>query len=66
MPREFEDYRPILEDILKFSSGRRSLSAKDVAQYLGKCEKTVRRRYGIGAGGILAPVLARILAREAP
>lgn len=62
MPREFEDYRPILEDILEFSSGRRLLSAKDVAQYLGRCEKTVRKNYEIDAGGILAHVLARKLA----
>ena len=65
MSREFENYRPILEDILTFSNGRRNLSAKDVAAYLGRSESTVRRRYGVGAGGILAPVLARTLAKEA-
>ena len=62
MAREKEDYRPILEDILSYPEGRRLLSVKDVAGYLGICEKTAKARYGITKEGITAPALARRLA----
>lgn len=63
MSREKVDYRPILADILEWSNGRRLLSQGDVAAYLGISRYSIKRKYGIGAGGITAPSLAMILAR---
>lgn len=64
MPREREDYRPILEDILRFSEQRRLLSATEVAAYTGRDRRTVKKLYGIGAHGIPAPTLARLMAAQ--
>lgn len=63
MPREREDYRPILEDILRFSGQRRILTIQDVATYLGLDYRTVKRRYHIDRCGISAPTLAMKLAK---
>lgn len=61
MGKELDCYRDVLEDILAASSGRRLLTGKDVAAYLGIDPRTARKRYAIPEGGILAPVLARRL-----
>ena len=63
--RESETYRLHLEDILSFSGGRRLLSEKEVAEYLGCCRQTVAKRYGIkGKNGVLAVELASALAKK--
>lgn len=62
MPREKEGYRPAIADILEWTGGKRHLSQKDVAEYLGVSTRTVKRR-GIGREGIEAPQLARMLCR---
>ena len=35
MPQEHENYRPYLEDILRFTEGRRVLTAKEAMAYTG-------------------------------
>lgn len=62
MPREPGAYRDNLEDILAFTEGRRLVTQKEVAKYLGRDVKTVRRVYGVDKNGISAPTLARKLA----
>jgi len=64
MAREKADYRPLLEDILSFTGGRRLVRFAEVCQYLGLSAPTVRKRYGITREGITAPALALLLARE--
>ena len=59
MPREHEDYRPVLEQLLEFFGEKRQLSATDVAGYDGCCPRTAQSRYGIGKGGIDITLLAR-------
>lgn len=61
MPREPKAYRDNLEDILEFTDGRRLVTQKEVAKYLGRDVKTVRRVYGVDRNGISAPTLARML-----
>lgn len=63
MPRELESYRDIIEDVLKFTGGKRLLTTKDVAAYLGICYNTARSRFGITKDGITAQSLARKLAK---
>ena len=36
MPRELEDFRPYMEDILQFTGGRRVMTAKEAMAYTGK------------------------------
>ena len=55
--REKAGYRDVLEDILSWSDGKRLLTAT----YLGIDRRTAIKRYKIAAGGIAAPVLARML-----
>ena len=55
------EYRLVLEDILDFTDGKRLLTARLVAEYLGINVKTARKRYGIGSEGIHAVELARAL-----
>lgn len=61
MPKEPAAYRDNLEDILTFTEGRRLVTQKEVAKYLGRDVKTVRRIYGVDKHGISAPTLARML-----
>lgn len=61
MPKEPAAYRDNLEDILAYTNGRRLVTQKEVAEYLGRNVKTVRRVYGVGKDGISAPTLARML-----
>lgn len=63
MSREAAAYRDNLEDILEFTRGRRLLSLKEVAQYLGRDPKTIRRTLGVDKHGISAPTLARMLSK---
>lgn len=59
MPREKEDYRTILEDILTATGGKRMLTIEDVIRYTGLGRKTVKKRYMPEGGPINACVLAR-------
>lgn len=61
MAREKEAYRDILADILEFTGGKRELSMRDIEKYLGKDRRHIKKKYGIEAGGIVAPELARKL-----
>lgn len=56
-------YRDALEDILRYTDGKRMLSARTVAEYLGIDQRTARKRYEIPADGIMATRLARMLCR---
>lgn len=62
MAREREDFRPILEDILTATSGKRLLNIKEAAEYCGVSRDTMRRRFAVGRDGITAVALARKLA----
>jgi hypothetical protein len=64
MPREPKAYRDNLEDILKFSGGKRILTIKEVSTYTGKCYRWVKEKYGISKDGISAPTLARLLSES--
>lgn len=59
MPRERPEYRDNYEALLEFSGGRMLLTATEVARYLGKDPRTVRKMYDIGKTGITIPTLAR-------
>lgn len=61
MPREKEDYREILADLLEYSNGKRLLNIKEVAEYLGIKPETAAKRYGITKNGIMVQSLARLL-----
>lgn len=61
--REAENYRPILAELLQAKEGRMWTQA-DVALYIGKDRKTVKRRFGIGRHGIEVHELARRLANN--
>jgi len=58
---EIAEYRLVLEDLLAYTNGKRLLTARLVAEYLGINIKTARKRYGIGSNGIHAVELARAL-----
>jgi hypothetical protein len=62
MSREKEGYRPILTDLLN-AKDERMWGQKEIALYLGLDPRTVKRRYGIGRGGIEVHELARLLAK---
>lgn len=64
MPREHALYRPTLEDILAFSGGERILTLTQVAQYVGRENRWVKKHLGIDRNGITAMALAAKLARE--
>ena len=59
MPREHEDYRAVLEQLLIHFGSKRQLSATDVAKYDGCDRRTAASRYDIGKGGIDITILAR-------
>ena len=59
-----ERYRDILEDLLEFTGGKRLMRQTDVARYLGIDVHTVRKKYGVERGGIMATDLARRLCRN--
>lgn len=65
MARETADYRDELEEILRFSGGRHSLTITDVANYLGRSRKWVRENKQIQKAttpaGISAVSLAKVL-----
>lgn len=61
MPREKEDFRAILADILEYTGGKRLLTIADVAAYLGIKPATAKKRYEITKDGIMAQTLARRL-----
>lgn len=61
MPREPTAYRDNLEDILAFSGGKRLLSQKEVAVYLGRDRRYIKKVFGIERDGISAATLARKL-----
>lgn len=63
MPREREDYRDNLEDLLEFFGGKRLISKIEAANYLGLDPRTAAKRFDIGKNGISLPTLARRLSR---
>ena len=63
MPREHEEYRDNLADLIKFFEGKRLITGVEAAKYLGVTPKTARKRYGITADGITLASLARRLCR---
>lgn len=60
MPREKQDYRPYLEDLLAYTNGRRIMTAKEAMAYTGKS------RHWLAGKGLTKEVgvvqLARIMA----
>lgn len=60
MPREKQDYRPYLEDLLNYTNGRRVMTAKEAMAYTGKS------RHWLAGKGLTKDVgvvqLARIMA----
>lgn len=64
MPREHEMYRPILEDVLAYSEGKRLLNISQVAAYVGHKREWVTEHLGVTSEGITAMALAHKLARE--
>lgn len=63
MPREHELYRPILEDILQYSGGRRVLAMKEVCEFTGRENRWVKKHLGVTREGITAHELARRMAK---
>lgn len=59
MPKEDEAYRDNYEALLKYSEGKMLLTATEVARYLGKDPRTVKKMYNIPKPGITIPTLAR-------
>ena len=64
MAREHELYRPILEDVLAYTGGKRLLHITDVAAYLGRRRPWVSEHLGVTSEGITAMALAAKLAKE--
>lgn len=64
MSRELESYRDNLEDILDFTGGKRQLALHEVATYLGRDPRTVKKAFDIDPKkGVSAPTLARMLSQ---
>ena len=64
MTREPEYCRDLMEDILKFTGGRRRLSVSEVAKFEGRDRRTVQKCYQIDPKlGIDALVLAKRMCR---
>ena len=62
MPREKQNYRENLADILEFTGGKRLLSVKEVKVYTGFAdERSLKRRYPFQNGYISAATLASCL-----
>ena len=57
-------YRPILEDVLAYSGGKRLLNISQVAAYVGHRREWVSEHLGVTADGITAHALAAKLAKE--
>ena len=64
MPREHTMYRPILEDVLAYSGGKRLLNITQVAGYVGRRREWVSEHLGVTSDGITAMALAQKLAKE--
>ena len=65
MPREHPAYRDNLAELLAyFGPDHHHLSQKDVARFLGRDPRTVRRNYGIDRSGITLPNLAREMCKK--
>lgn len=60
MPRELEDFRPYMEDILAFTGGRRVLTAKEAMEYTGKSRHWLINRGLNTSIGVIQ--LARVMA----
>lgn len=63
MSKEADCYRDILADLYEYFGDKRLLTKHEVSRYLGKDPRTVEKTFGIGTAGIMAPKLARMLAR---
>ena len=50
MPREKQDFRPVMEALNARFPDKYMLSVTDVAAWLGCCRATVRRRYPLPRG----------------
>ncbi len=62
MPREKEDYRNNLELIIEKFPGKNTLTAKEVAEFLGRDVRTVNKIFDFKKGiGISIATLARAL-----
>lgn len=60
MPREHESYRDNYAALLEyFGRDHNLLTAKDVARYCGRTDRTVAIIYNIPKHGITIPTLAR-------
>lgn len=59
MSREKANYRPMLEDILVFTSGKRLLNIAEVARYTGKTRDWCIKHIPFTEGHITAVALAR-------
>ena len=57
-------YRPVLEDILAYTGGKRMLNITQVAKYVGHKREWVMEHMGVTAEGITAMALAAKLAKE--
>ena len=57
--KEKPEYRDVLETILTANDGKVLLTQGKAAEILGLDPRTVKRRYGVGRGGISAAMLAR-------
>lgn len=63
MGRERESYRPIIEDLLVFTGGKRMLTVSDVSRYTGRSRDWCRDKLGVrGDTGITVQALAIKLA----
>ena len=62
MAREKEAYRPILEDILSYSQGKRLLNVSDVSKYTGKSRQWCYKHVPFKDGLVHAADLARFFA----
>lgn len=63
VPREHEMYRPVLEDILAFTGGKRMLNITQVAKYVGHKREWVMEHLGVTAEGITAMRSSSMAAR---
>lgn len=61
MPREKEDYRDNLEEILRYTGGRHLMTAKEVGAYCGIDQRTASKRFNIPLNGISVATLARMM-----
>lgn len=62
--REKPSYRDHLADLLEYTGGKRLMTTKEVAAYLGVSRQTAAKRFGVkGKEGILVVELARTLAK---